>query len=60
MTLVRRSQGGAELPTHQVTHDSLCATTSYNGGLIRWYVMVDPGYRIQYLVNDRGSCCMLV
>ena len=46
-----------KLPTHRVTHDSMCATTTYDGELIRWYVMVDPDYRIQYLVNDRGGCC---
>lgn len=47
-----------ELPTHRVTHDSMCATTTYDGELIRWYVMMDPDYQIQYLVNDRGGCCV--
>jgi hypothetical protein len=59
MALVRPSEKeGTELPTHLVTHDSMCATTTYDGELIRWYVMVDPDYRIQYLVNDRGGCCV--
>lgn len=48
----------AELPTRRVTHDSMCATNTYDGELIRWYVMTDPDYRIQYLVNDRGGCCV--
>lgn len=48
----------SELPTHKVTHDSMCATQTYDGETIRWYVMVDPDYRIQYLVNDRGGCCV--
>lgn len=59
MALVRPAEKeGTELPTHRVTHDSMCATTTYDGELIRWYVMVDPDYRIQYLVNDRGGCCV--
>lgn len=47
-----------ELPTRKVTHDSMCATHTYDGETIRWYVMVDPDYQIQYLVNDRGRCCV--
>jgi hypothetical protein len=59
MALVRPAEWEeTELPTHRVTHDSMCATTTYDGELIRWYVMVDPDYRIQYLVNDRGGCCV--
>lgn len=59
MTLVQPSaQEETELPTHRVTHDSMTATNTYDGELIRWYVMTDPDYRIQYLVNDRGGCCV--
>lgn len=47
----------AELPTHKVTHDSLAPTYTYDGEIIRWYVLVDPDYGIEYLVNDRGGCC---
>ena len=38
-------------------HDSLTATTTYDGQLIRWYVLIDPDTGMQYLVNDRGGCC---
>lgn len=59
MALVRpAANGGTELPTRRVTHDSMCATTTYDGELIRWYVMVDPDYQVQYLVNDLGGCCV--
>ena len=47
-----------ELPTHRVTHDSLAPTYTYDGEVIRWYVLVDPDFGIQYLVNDRGGCCV--
>lgn len=40
------------------THDSLTVNYTYNGEAIRWYVMVDPDTNIQYLVNDRGGCCV--
>jgi hypothetical protein len=53
-----KAEKEAELPTHRVTHDSMCATYTYDGEMIRWYVMVDPDYQIQYLVNDRGGCCV--
>lgn len=53
-----KAEEEAELPTHRVTHDSMCATNTYDGELIRWYVMTDPDYQIQYLVNDRGGCCV--
>lgn len=48
-----------ELPTHEVlvTHDSLAPTHTYDGEVIRWYVIVDPDTQVQYLVNDRGGCC---
>ena len=48
------------LPTHEakVTHDSLAANYTYNGEVIRWYVLVDPDFGIQFLVNDRGGCCV--
>lgn len=59
MTLTQPArQEESELPTHKVTHDSMTATNTYDGELIRWYVMTDPDYRIQYLVNDRGGCCV--
>ena len=49
-----------ELPTHEVltTHDSLAPTYTYDGEIIRWYVLEDPDFGIQYLVNDRGGCCV--
>ena len=43
---------------HRVTHDSLAPTCTYDGEVIRWYVLVDPDTQIQYLVNDRGGCCV--
>lgn len=46
-----------ELPAHRVTHDSMTVTYTYDGEMIRWYVMVDPDSGVQYLVNDRGGCC---
>ena len=42
---------------HKVTHDSLAPTYTYDGEVIRWYVLVDPDTDVQYLVNDRGGCC---
>lgn len=47
-----------ELPTHRVTHDSLAPTYTYDGEVIRWYVLRDPDYGIEYLANDRGGCCV--
>ena len=41
-----------------VRHDSLAPTYTYDGEVIRWYVLVDPDCGIQYLVNDRGGCCV--
>ena len=29
----------------------------YDGKVIRWYVLQDPDYGIECLVNDRGGCC---
>ena len=40
-----------------IRHDSLDVTRTYDGGMIRWYVFVDPDTQIEYLVNDRGGCC---
>lgn len=37
-------------------HDSLAPTYTYDGEIIRWYVLKDPDYGIEYLVNDRGGC----
>lgn len=45
-----------ELPVHKVTHDSMCVTYTYDGEMIRWYVMIDPDTGVQYVVNDRGGC----
>ena len=42
---------------HKVTHDSLAPTYTYDGDVIRWYVLVDPDTDVEYLVNDRGGCC---
>lgn len=39
-------------------HDSLAPTYTYDGEVIRWYVLQDPDFGIQYLVNDRGGCCV--
>lgn len=41
-----------------MTHDSLAPTYTYDGEVIRWYVLVDPDTDVQYLVNDRGGCCV--
>lgn len=41
---------------HIVTHDSLAPTYTYDGEVIRWYVLVDPDMDVEYLVNDRGGC----
>ena len=38
------------------THDSMTLTRTYDGSIIRWYVMTDPDTQVQYLVNDRGGC----
>ena len=46
------------VPVHKVTHDSMCVTYTYDGEMIRWYVMIDPDTGVQYLVNDRGGCCV--
>lgn len=36
------------------THDSMCATYTYDGDLVRWYVMVDPDSGAQYVYNDHS------
>lgn len=47
----------AELrPAAKITHDSLTSSYTYDGEVIRWYVLTDPDTQIQYLVNDRGGC----
>lgn len=53
-------EGAPELPTHQMltTHGSLVPIYTYDGEVIRWYVFVDSDTEIQYLVNDRGGCCV--
>lgn len=53
-----RDAGTAEKTVaRKVTHDSLAPTYTYDGEVIRWYVLVDPDTSVQYLVNDRGGCC---
>lgn len=44
-------------PTATIRHDSLAPTYTYDGEVIRWYVLVDPDTSVQYLVNDRGGTC---
>ena len=58
--LTRPEEEETELPAHEakVTHDSLAPTYTYDGEIIRWYVLVDPDSNVQYLVNDRGGCCV--
>lgn len=43
-------------PEAVITHDSLAPTYTYDGEVIRWYVLIDPDTSVQYLVNDRGGC----
>ena len=40
------------------THDSMCVTYTYDGQMIRYYVMTDPDTQRQYIVNDRGGMCL--
>ena len=40
----------------KIAQDSLAPTYTYDGEIIRWYVLTDPDTGIQYLVNDRGGC----
>lgn len=47
-----------EASKHVITHDSLTAIHTYNGEIIRFYVMVDPDTGRQYLVGDNGSMCL--
>lgn len=42
-------------PERVITHDSLAPTYTYDGEVIRWYVLTDPDTGVQYLVNDRGG-----
>lgn len=42
-------------PEHVITHDSLAPTYTYDGEVIRWYVLTDPDTGVQYLTNDRGG-----
>ena len=58
--MLTRPEEEPELPAHEVTvtHDSLAPTYTYDGEIIRWYVLTDPDFGIQYLVNDRGGCCV--
>lgn len=41
-------------PEHVITHDSMCATYTYDGEVVRWYVMVDPDTGAQYVYNDHS------
>lgn len=43
-------------PQNVIKHDSLAPTYTYDGEIIRWYVLIDPDTGVQYLVNDRGGC----
>jgi hypothetical protein len=54
-----KAEAAAEMPVAEgeVTHESLAPTYTYDGEIIRWYVLQDPDYGIEYLVNDRGGCC---
>lgn len=36
-------------------HDSMTYARTYNGEIIRVYVVTDPDYGQQYLVTDRGG-----
>lgn len=53
-----RAEIAAEAPAAgaAITHDSLAPTYTFDGEIIRWYVLQDPDYGIEYLVNDRGGC----
>ena len=39
------------------THDSMTITYDYRGEATRYYVMTDPDYGVQYVVNDKGGMC---
>lgn len=41
-----------------ITHDSMTAIHTYDGQMIRFYVMTDPDTNIQYIINDRGGMCV--
>lgn len=61
LALERRAQAEAEAEAPVRTgprHDSLTVNWTHDGEAIRWYVMEDPDTGIQYLVNDRGGCCV--
>ena len=53
----KEERSKTEVPAHKTTHDSMAVTYTYNGEMIRWYVLIDPDNGVQYLVNDRGGCC---
>lgn len=44
-------------PVRKITHDSLTPTYTYDGEIIRTYVLIDPDTGLQYLVSDRGGIC---
>ena len=46
----------ASAPAGAMAYDSLAPTYTFDGEIIRWYVLQDPDYGIEYLVNDRGGC----
>lgn len=48
----RVADASDEKPT--ITHDSMCATYTYDGEIVRWYVLVDPDEGVQYLYNDHS------
>lgn len=55
--LAKQTNDAATGKARKQAHDSLTATATYDGQLIRWYVLIDPDTGMQYLVNDRGGCC---
>ena len=55
--LAKQTNDAATGKARKQAHDSLTATATYDGQLIRWYVLIDPDTGMQYLVNDCGGCC---
>lgn len=56
--LASESAMKAEKSEHLITHDSMTAVHTYDGEIIRFYVMTDPDTQVQYIVNDRGGMCV--
>lgn len=51
----RKPQSGNQALKTGPKHDSMCVTYTYDGQMIRYYVMTDPDTQRQYIVNDRGG-----